>query len=785
MNKTCSNSWGRAAAVVLVLLMAAAVTARTVTDPTRGRHPRLDAADPNAQRSLIVHDIGNVRMTLSNWGEGGNPDAVPGFKGFEYPINSGSDFLFSSGLWVGAIVNGVRQVSTCSDGDNGTAEFWPVHIGTVPFDRQARNSDWYVTSKNFDSFGGYSYAWGAKGIDDDGDWNPDTDDLDHNGKPSVNYDKGHGLIGYDDDGDGLIDEDSVAFVDGVWIDIDVDSDGNVSDTGPSGDANHDGNCSYDPEPHMDEDPAGDISHDYLDNDFDGLVDMDDPDYDGDMVVGSNDDDGDGLMDEDGVARGVQEYYCVMQDNIELTYVGNPETEGHTPLNILALQRTYAFPEAYASEFILLDYRIRNIGPLPLENVYIAMFSDPDIAAPGEGGDAASTDDGNYYDATRTMMIQYDDTTDNDGTAPGIFAIRVVKTPVPLDELRVSFANFERVAGGDPDGNANKYDMISSGAIARPTAQLGDWRMLIGFGAQATNGFRVNPGEELPITMAFIAGRDVAAGNRNAEWALAMYLNDFQGPSAPDVPEYVLDVYSDRVRIRWQSNAEASVDAITGLADFEGYVIERSLDQINWETVKSYDRIDTLQYPFEWQNFNLGMPEDQVWTRDPDTGDSTAWYYYEDMSLIPGHVYYYCVRAFDQGVLGAGVLYSGRTGNVREAVMARTAQTGAPTDLSGVYVFPNPYKGSHPGEEGGQINPSKGLLEYPRKLYFMGLPAERCEIRIYSLAGDHVATINHTNGTERDQWDMITRSRQEIVSGIYYYTVEYGSHHLIDKFVVIK
>ena len=145
--------------------------------------------------------------------------------------------------------------------------------------------------------------------------------------------------------------------------------------------------------------------------------------------------------------------------------------------------------------------------------------------------------------------------------------------------------------------------------------------------------------------------------------------------------------------------------------------------------------------------------------------------------------------------GAGILYSGRTGHVFSATIARNPSTGAPTDLSHIYVFPNPYKGSHAGEQGGQINPSKGLVEYPRKIYFMGLPADgTCIIRIYSLAGDHLATLNHSGGphagTEFEQWDLITKNKQEIASGIYYYTVEYtpvggSTKQSIDKFVVIK
>jgi len=780
----------------VAMLCAAGASARMVSEKSRKGDSAIDVADPQARKALIMHDIGNVRMTMANWGEQGNPDGVVGFKGFEFPINSGNDFLFSAGVWVGAILNEQRLVSTATDGDNGTNEFWPVHIGTYPGANSASGfGDWVVSSTSVDFLGERYYVRGAKEVDDDGDWT-EADDKDGDGKPSANYDGGLGTIGRDDDGDGLVDEDSVYFVQGqLPVEIDVDEDGNVSDTGPSGDANHDGNCKYDPEPHIDEDPPGDISADYIDNDFDGLVDLEDnipPIYDGDQVVGSLDDDGDGLLDEDGLARGAQEYFCVYQDDIEETYVGSPDVDGHTPLKIQMSQRTYAYPEEYAADFILLDFRIRNVGQLKLNDVYIAMFSDPDIGARGEGGDAASLDDFNYYDAGRLMMVQYDALDDDDGPGPGVFGIRVVQTPVPLEELQITFANFERTAGGDPETNLDKYNMISSGDISLPSEQAGDWRMLLAFGS-AGEPFSIAPGEELPITVAFIAGEDTTDVGKNADWALALYNNDFQGPAAPAAPITHVASFPDSVHITWDTLAEASIDPITQEMDFEGYLIERSVNQQDWYAIAYYDLIDTLAGEFEWQNYNVGMPPKEPVA--PGSTDSV--YYFNDTDLIPGHTYYYVVRAFDQGVPGAGILTSSRTGNYVEAKTVRTEITEAPTTLdeNEIYVFPNPYKGSHKGEAGGWVNPSKGLIEYPRWIYFMGLPANtaqgRCMIDIYSLAGDHLATIDHCNGTEQDAWNLITKNKQEIVSGIYYYAVKYkkpGSdswERYLDKFVVIK
>jgi hypothetical protein len=818
-------------ALCVIGLLCAPLGARTITDQqvtdsrirVDGQGSILDdggsgtgvlrptGADPAATLSLIMHDIGNARTTISNFGVLGNPNSTPGFRGFEWPLNSGSNFLFAAGIWVGATINGVHRVSTTVDGDNGTGEFWPEHIGTLPADRAPTNNDWYITSKSFATFSGRSYVLGPKAADDDGDWSLATDDVDHNGKASENWDLGAGYLGFDDDGDGRIDEDSV-YVDaaGPHI-IDVDNDGNVADSGPSSDHNLDGNCNYDPEPHVDEDPAGDISHDRIDNDHDGLVDMDDPDYDGDLAVGMLDDDGDGRDDEDGVARGAQEYYAAFHDNIAASYVRNPDSDGHVPLRVEMLQRSYAFPEAYAGDFILVDYLIRNVGVLPLNNVYIAMFSDPDIGAPGETGDAASVNDGNYYDTlsiregeTVPMMVQGKFNFWNGAYTPGTFAIEVVKTPIPLGDLKVTFANFGRLAGGDPENDATKYNLISSGQQAPRTANADDWRMMLAFGDNIHDGFTLMPDSVLPITVAILSGRTVADVKANARSAYNMYLHDFQGPASPDVPNFGLDIYQDKVRIRWYPNAEASIDAFTGRPSFEGYTVERSTDQVNWQVLASYDvidRLDTLivngevvvdpaRAAFEWQNFNQGMPRDTLWNE----GHTEYQYWYLDTGLIPGHTYYYTVRSFSKGVPGAGILYSGRTGNFQRALMARTAATEAPTDLSKIFIYPNPYKGSHPGEEGGQINAQKQLIEYPRKLYFMGLPANsiagKCMIRFYSLAGDHLATIDHRNGTEYDQWDMNTMNRQEVASGIYYYTVEYtkpggGTERKIDKFVVIK
>ena len=155
--------------LILALNLSLAIVARSMTKVYNG-NTNLDDIDPDALRCMIMHDVGNTRMTLSNWGEQGNPDGVTGFKGFEFPIYSGNDFLFSAGIWVGAILNDERLVSTATDGDNGTCEFWPVHLGTYPSENATSSfGDWYLSSNGFDELNERYFVQGTMGKDDDGD----------------------------------------------------------------------------------------------------------------------------------------------------------------------------------------------------------------------------------------------------------------------------------------------------------------------------------------------------------------------------------------------------------------------------------------------------------------------------------------------------------------------------------------------------------------------------------------------------------------------------------------
>ena len=487
--------------IITICTLSIFTAAPAVARLSRPAQSPLDDADPDAVRCLIAHDLGNIRTTMSNWGEYGNPDGIVGYKGFEYPINSGNDFLFSAGIWIAAEIDGQRFVSTGTDGDNGTNELYPVHLGTIPLDNQSTYfNDWWSQSQAFSTHQGWNYVLGVYGVDDDGDWTAQTDDLNGDLLPSRNWDGGGGILSFDDDEDNLIDEEAA---DGV----DNDGDGLVDEDTVNGDANGDGDASYDPEPHIDEDPAGNMAADWLDNDHDGLTDSADPDFDGDCCPLSLDDDGDELEDEDAAARAEQEFRTVYHDDIQVEYVNSPDPEDpHDPLGVAVSQQSYVWSSDLGRNIVLLEFTVRNFGSQSLENVHLAFFADPDIGAMGEGGDAASLDDSTFYDAQRRMAIATDNTTDADGPGPGVFAAKVVKPPIPWSDARFTYANFERVSGGDPSNDADKFALISSGQIAPASPQHGDWRMVMGWGS--LDSIDLAPGETMSFTVAMIGAADL-------------------------------------------------------------------------------------------------------------------------------------------------------------------------------------------------------------------------------------------------------------------------------------
>ncbi len=158
--------------------------------------------------------------------------------------------------------------------------------------------------------------------------------------------------------------------------------------------------------------------------------------------------------------------------------------------------------------------------------------------------------------------------------------------------------------------------------------------------------------------------------------------------------------------------------------------------------------------------------------------------YADTAVMLNQPYYYYLTAVGQDqaaipALGipAGALESGRyyTQTYSGATMKREGLTG----LSGkVRAVPNPYIIS--------ANQDKLLFDKGKYLNFANLPKE-CKIDIYTEIGEHVKSLEHTDGSGDEYWYLTTDSNQYVASGIYIAVVTdtgTGKREIV-KFVVIR
>jgi hypothetical protein len=97
------------------------------------------------------------------------------------------------------------------------------------------------------------------------------------------------------------------------------------------------------------------------------------------------------------------------------------------------------------------------------------------------------------------------------------------------------------------------------------------------------------------------------------------------------------------------------------------------------------------------------------------------------------------------------------------------------DLDRIVVVPNPYY-------------DKALLNNysaePNKIMFFNLPG-KCTIRIFTVAGELVRIIQHTDGTSDESWNQITEFNQLVYTGVYIYHVESEYGEKVGKFVIIR
>jgi hypothetical protein len=359
-----------------------------------------DGSGPSWKK--YFHQGFNMRMWISNTmtigceavgdGCGGiGPDGYTLF-GLDYPVGSGIEHLYGGGPWFGALVNGTRHVDEGYNGDDARTEFQPNLPDT------ARDRMWMTSTE---------------------------DTLYDANRPGF-YKKPMNRLHYDDDGDGKVDEDELDGLDndGDWNPLtdDIGADG-VPDTMEVG-------CKGKFDPVTNPDPAYDdylpTKHDSCHPDIHGLYPLMN---DRSRYTEKNGlpDHGEPHVDEDYGAVSDQDVYCASTDTFSFRLSYAPD---HFPMGMKVFFKSYAWRDDAAQAILPLEYYFVNVRKNVLHNVYVGWFADMDVG-PYYVGNYAQYNYAAYDSTTRTGYIV--NPIDWGSTPSGLTLLGASK---PLDSLQL-------------------------------------------------------------------------------------------------------------------------------------------------------------------------------------------------------------------------------------------------------------------------------------------------------------------------------------------------------------
>ncbi|NWF50227.1 MAG: T9SS type A sorting domain-containing protein [Ignavibacteriaceae bacterium] len=300
-------------------------------------------------------------------------------------------------------------------------------------------------------------------------------------------------------------------------------------------------------------------------------------------------------------------------------------------------------------------------------------------------------------------------------------------------------------------------------------QLGPWDIMPGDSirivvAEIVNGadysLAIQP-ETIPPNTINNVTRDLF--NASADRAQFTFENNFNHPDPPAAPEFKLEFFKESNVvanvIKWGTEAETIPDPDDGTLDLKGYIIYRS----NYLPIGPWSAIDTV-YKSDAKYFN------------------GTEYTYIDSSVVIGDGYYYAITSFDTAkATWTGIQTITNVPALETSLFANRTSlpfiaTLAPkSNLDNVLVVPNPFV-----IEQGFSRPGAGDI-----IQFANIP-NPCTIRIYTIRGDLVKTINVDQGQGAiASWDQLTDYGQYAESGMYIYHIEYNGETKIGKFGIVR
>jgi hypothetical protein len=264
--------------------------------------------------------------------------------------------------------------------------------------------------------------------------------------------------------------------------------------------------------------------------------------------------------------------------------------------------------------------------------------------------------------------------------------------------------------------------------------------------------------------------------------------------------------------RWINDAPPfSLDSLRALhhdSTFTPDVYPRQRPLYEGDSVFYFEAVDNNMYSLtDAHGIHKAFPDavnpgtdSTLWTDDDVTTEHDGrrlpkYYEYEYVidNLLPTVPYFVALTVFDFGFAGGrGNLPPDETSplnNVAECYAQTSSEVVEELQLD-AYVYPNPYRADANYEDNGYENRKSNIIpDRARLIHFGNLP-KVCKIKIYSLDGDHIGTIDHSfpeGGPEsmHDWWNLVSRSGLAVESGLYYWVVESADRTQIGKLVILK
>ncbi len=538
----------------------------------------------------------------------------------------------------------------------------------------------------------------------------------------------------------------------------------------------------------------------------------------------------------------QDFIALFSDTAITTKTSTAEIpidQHETPLGLEVKFKSFNWQFPFSNFFIVMNYEITNIGNDPIDSVYVGFWLDGvirnvSITPAGLGGTEFYNKGGNGYIDSLDLCYEFDATGDIGFTDSYVgtkfLGAQLNGMPSMAPSYRVhfntwQFRNTTELLYFFPDNDRERYQKMTfglnylpdwEGTIQDQINAAGNRSNLISAGPFLT----MRPGDKIDVAFAIVCAQRVFDGLpaeadtdkqkenlvQNAEWAQTAYDNEFFLPEPPINPRVKVIPSGNKLDVYWSNISEFSVDPISEEKDFEGYRLYKT--EVGYELGSTQDIQSALNLIGEFDLagnglfFETGL--EKIRLEEPVTfPDDTSTYYYKYTfdNVANGWQHAVSVTAFDRGDEVNNVQPLENTPLDYNLVLAYPGRTTNDGFANGdPYVYPNPYY-SRADWEG----PSN--FEEDRKLYFANLPST-CEIRVYTVAGDLVKTIQHDqayNGSEsrwfntysdperttfsggEHAWDILSEDNQVLARGLYVFVVidKESGEKRDGKFVLIR